>query len=619
MPPTQYLRPILLVGLLSSFAVACDDDPQRRPPPAEPELDAGEPDSGAEDPDEDDDAGAPQPKVFGGLTVDTEADAQVIDLFGQAGHRLWFELSAQQVAEMNAAAGGGGIIWEANMHKKGRPALAPAYLLADAEGSKLAGPDVGIPGFPGPIDPGPGGQEGDIYTPPGAFDPTFADHVVVQDALSQSVADYGKLEVALVGESTSRDFTKREIPNFRVDVNEFQPKLKIGGVEHFRLNNGLVGTIFREHVAHRVFRALGYPALRSTFAFVGNTVWGEGNWVPMVLSEVYKRKFCKDNVALLGGTCVNMWEFVGDAGSETLTEEACQVGSCDNTRMDDLAQRIAENPQGAGFKAALADVVDWQRYHEFQCLGWILATGDDALRNTNNNLIIERETDHKLIWAPYSVDISAGQEWYAEVTLTGTSSLAQGCQKDPACWEDVYAVCEDLIEKFEKLKPEKFIDETVALLTAHEMMRTGDDARAESLHTWYKERAAILRANLPRYRYLPDAEGQCVNDLEACEDGTCGTAEECLERRCNPGSVWCESLLLCQAPSELCPSCEEEAPYYCPPSSECVLDHAACDDACAELMGAEYIFCENGGYCELPMWCGPKPVPPEHPGEPKPL
>lgn len=605
MQPCQYLRPLSLY-FLCSLALACSDDPkQPREVPTDDggdsEADASvEQDAEVEPPD----AAEPEPAVFGGLTVDTSPAEQAIDLFGKVGHRFWFEVTREQVSIMNEGRRNPGP-WLAA--KAARRPIAPAYRLAGE-------PDVGIP-----IDPWPGGpgNGGDIYTPPGdpKEDATFADHVVVQDVVTKSVADYGKLELALVGESTSREWTKRQIPNFRIDTDEFQPKVRIGGFEHFRLNNALVGTIFREHLAHRVFRALGYPALRSSFAFVGSNYWGENVWIPMVLMEAYKRKFCKDNQELLGGTCRNMWEFAGDAGRDALQSNACQVGSCDNTRMEDLIEAIANTPAGPGFKVALSEIVDWQRHHEFQCIGWILATGDDALRNNNNNLIIERETDHRLVWAPYSVDISAGQEWYVDAQLLGQSSLALGCQADPDCWEDVYVTCEDLVEKFEKLRAESFVDETVAVLTEHGMMRDGDDSRAEALHAWYAGRAAYVKNVLPNYRYLPDTDGVCPHDLFACQDGGCGTQEECLERRCVPGEYWCESIGYCKRVDDLdCPVCENELPKFCGVSQECVADVAACSEICKEIMGPEYIYCEAVQGCEQARWCfddgQPEPLPP---------
>jgi hypothetical protein len=442
----------------------------------EPGPDASEPDAGGEP-----DAGATD---FGGLVPTTLPEEHDFELFGAAGHRFWIEVSAEQVARMNGGGGGG---------CPGCPAVDP-FRQGEAAFDFL-GDDIYVPGNP----------------------VTFADHVVVQDAQTERVCDYGQVEVALVGESTARQWDFAHIPNVRIDANEFTVGQHIGGFEHIRLNNGLVGSIFREALAHRIYRALDYPALRATWAFLGSNVWGPDIWVPMTLIEVYKRKFCNENAELLGGTCENMWEFAGDVGAEFggVPENACQVSECDNTRLQDVGDEIAAAPKGAGFKQALSSYIEWDRFHQFQCISWILWTGDDPIHNSNNNLIIERD-DGKLIWAPYSVDISAGQDWYTSVPLVGSNTLARGCQADPECWADTLTTCEGLIAKFDALDPENLVDEAVESLTDLEMMRDGDEQRAEALREWYVERQLQLTSELERYRYLPDEFGACPEGYEAC-------------------------------------------------------------------------------------------------------
>lgn len=508
------------VTLAALCLAACSDDSttvvlQDPDPPADDAgpivpSDAGEPDAAVP---EDEDAGV----VIGGLRITTTADRQELDLFGVPGHRFWLEISEQQQEQMNTS----------------------------------------------------NGYSEDIYFP--GSNKTYADPVVIQDAETGSVADYGKIQVRLVGESTARTLDTAHIPNFRIDSNEFQPKHYIGSFEHIRLNNAQVGSIFREHMTHRLFRALGYPALRTNFAWVGTSVWGEDTWVPMTLIEVYKRRFCADNRELLGGDCVNMWEFAGDIGQggggfpggpidflaaegvvdpgpipgpgSGLPPDACQINECDNARIDELSELLSSTYRGQGFKAALEDYVDWDRFHEFQCLSWMLWVGDDAIHNSNNNLIIERD-DGKFMWAPYSVDISMGQSWYTNVPLTGGSSLASGCQLDPDCWADTIATCEDLIQRFDELQPETLVDQTLKKLDDQGMLRDGDEQRAADLRDWLLWRKGALGDELESFRYLPDEFGNCPNDLMLCSNNTCGTPEQC-QQRCGYDEVWCPSLQQC--------------------------------------------------------------------------
>ncbi len=479
-------------------------------------TDAGSTDAGGDEPDASDhpsDAGEPDagPVEFGGLVQDTSPEEHEFELFGAAGHYFWIEVNAQQLSRMNSQSGGG---------CPGCPVIDPFLEGAAPRAFDAFGDDIYSPGNP----------------------VTFADHVIVQDAQTERVCDYGKVEVSLVGESTARAWDFAHIPNVRIDANEFTAGQHIGGFEHIRLNNSLVGSIFREALAHRVYRELGYPALRATWAFLGSNVWGPDIWVPMTLIEVYKRKFCNENTELLGGTCENMWEFPGDVGADlggVLQPSACQVSECDDTRLQDFSDLVAITPKGAGFKQALSSFVEWDRFHQFQCISWILWTGDDPIHNMNNNLIIERD-DGKLIWAPYSVDISAGQDWYVDVPLIGGSTLARGCQADPECWADTLATCEDLIARFDALDPELLVDETVNTVTDLGMMRDGDEQRAEALREWYVERQLQLTTELERYRHLPDEFGNCLDGYEPCVVQAHGGAE-----------------------------CSEYSPCICVPTGEC--------------------------------------------------
>jgi hypothetical protein len=264
---------------------------------------------------------------------------------------------------------------------------------------------------------------------------------------------------------------------------------------------------------------------------------------------------------------------------------------------------LAATPPGEGFEEALDPYIDWQRHHEFQCLSWIMWTGDDPIHGGNNNLIIERDTDHKLIWAPYSVDISAGQDWYINVPLPGTTMIPVGCQRDPECWADTIATCEDMIMRFDELNPEEMVDDMVTTLTDLDMMRYGDDERAEQLREWYVWRQSVLSEELERFRFLPDGNNQCPEGLELCGDETCGTAEQCAERRCQLGQLFCESTQGCYSPDfdEICPDCDAETPFFCTWTQACVTEPQVCADACEE--NPEFTWCESINDCVFHESC----------------
>ena len=157
--------------------------------------------------------------------------------------------------------------------------------------------------------------EGDLYNPYSPAQVTFVDHLFVTTAGEPPhTADFGKVQVKLIGQSTGRPWTVHSLPNFKIDADEFVAKNRIGGVEHLRLNNAISGNIFRERLALDLYRALGYPAPRANHAWVSGSVWGPDVRVPYVAVEAYERQFCKLREAELGGGCVNMWELSGDLG-----------------------------------------------------------------------------------------------------------------------------------------------------------------------------------------------------------------------------------------------------------------------------------------------------------------
>ena len=426
-------------------------------------------------------AGAPQ--------ADVPASAFQVDVFGALGNRYWFEASEEQVEQMNAPwlGGGGGVYY------------------------------------------------GDFYTPGNTQYVTFVDHLLVTNAgESPHTADFGKVQVRLVGQSTGRPWTETTLPNFKIDADEFAGGNRIGGVKHLRLNNAVVGSIYREKLAYDLYRALGYPAPLTSYAWVSGSVWGANVDVPYVVVEAYKPQFCKLREAELGGGCVNMWEFYGDLGSGMLgLEESCQFSECEPTRGMEFEEAIVSTPQGEGFKAALADWLDWDAFHRFQCLSWIMETGDDALHNLNNVLLVER-ADGKFQLLPYSVDISLGQDWYPNGPLAGLSTLATGCQSDSECWADTIATCEVLLDEFIAVDPVAKLDAVHTQLESAGMLRSGDVGRYQSMREHLEQRIVSLPAELEDNREGP-AYAPCPYPLVLCVD-QCLYPEECVVCGTPPGA-----------------------------------------------------------------------------------
>lgn len=378
-----------------------------------------------------------------------------------------------------------------------------------------------------------GEQYGDIYSPGGsggAGEKHYVDHLFVTNTRGET-ADFGKTEVKLVGESTGRAWTPSSLPNIRVDTNEFTMGHKFGGYENVRFNNALIGSIFREKYTFDFYRELGYPAPRATYAWVETSVWGEDIKVPYVAVEVYKRDFCKDREDYFGGECPNMWESVGDFGQGLFNEPRnCQFSECDATRVNELDELAANTAPGPGYKVALSEYLDWDTFHEFQCLSWIFVTGDDALHNRNNFVLVER-ADGKFQYLPYSIDISFGQDWYRYVDLPGQNTVARGCQADPECWADTVATCDVLLDAFEAADPIGRLDALYAELETAGMLRRGDDARYDDMRRYIEERLENMPGELEAVREDPYAGG-CPDGQIMCGN-YCAYQWECY--LCNDG------------------------------------------------------------------------------------
>lgn len=434
------------------------------------------------------DAGVEAPPHFEGApTQNADHSELALDVFGTHGNRYWFAVAPEQLEVMNERMGGGG------------------------------GPIIGW---------------GDIYTPGGTSAKTYVDGLFVTTAGDEpQTANYGQVGVRLIGQSTARPWTKQSIPNLRLNLDTFTPGLRLGGNEHVRFNNGLVGSIYREKLTLDIYRNLGYPAPRAAFAWVGSNVWGPEVSIPYTVVEVYKKSFCKNWEDELGGGCVNMWEFAGDFGFGVLSQpDSCQSDSCDDARALEFEELVMETEPGEGFKQALAEWFDWEAFHRFQCLSWILATGDDALHNQNNVLLVER-ADGMFQYLPYSVDISLGQDWYPDVPLTGTNRIASGCQNDSQCWEDTITTCEELVQQFSALDPVGMTEDLFRALESEGMLRDGDDGRYQALRRWFERRLEQLPDELEANRELPQT---CVYPYVLCNDA-CVLEWECFGGCVPPG------------------------------------------------------------------------------------
>ena len=404
----------------------------------------------------------PEPPV----AATTTPDALRLDLLGEDNNLLWIGVSAETLEALNAPYTGGGV----------------------PEGNGVYDPDGGPSGL--------------------------ATETLLVRNPEGDIADFGLVDVKLVGQSTGAAWTSSTIPNFRLDSDDFVEGQTFGGVEHIRLNNAQVGSMFGEVSALEIFRALGVPAARSSYVWVGGTGWEDGELlVPMIARETYKVDFCEENAELLGGGCVSVREGVGDINYDgAAINFECDYGDCDDTTtFDAFGELINQSYGGQEFDETTAAYLDWDAFMRSSCVHWLLWVGDDYVRNTNNVVIVEGE-DGLFRFLPYSTDINAGYAWggaYSETPLWGFASLSDGCRQDEGCRERMYDTCELVIDELEALDAVSLIHDLADRLLSAEApwgehpdgMWRGPDVSAYAHYLKFHEgRVEDAREELARYR-----------------------------------------------------------------------------------------------------------------------
>src|SRR5690606_34869371 len=157
-------------------------------------------------------------------------------------------------------------------------------------------------------------------------------------------------------------------------------------------------------------------------------------------------------------------------------------------------------PQGPGFMEATAEYIDWPMLHKNQCLAALTGTGDDWIHNSNNVVIALLDTG-KIVYLPYSVDISGGHPWYPQTPYDGYAFLTMGCQQDPDCREQSLDTCEEMVDEFEAIDvATSIVDERCDALKDAGLDRKPDEAVCVSLRTFYENRPDELRQEIEYLR-----------------------------------------------------------------------------------------------------------------------
>lgn len=387
-------------------------------------------------------------------------------------------------------------------------------------------------------------DESEEGCPPSAF------NVRVVPQGSAICADTGKVELDLPGQSSWRPW--KEIPNFKLDVGEFQDQKFVTGDKTVRMNNGQAdSTIVREATALAIWRAMGYPAPRTRFVKTQSNVWDydykPGVFAAHVMVQPYKKAFFSQNLP----DVTSAWEGEGDpfGGWQNLECEWSKDSDCEHGALKSIVKTVNDAPQGEGFMSATQGVIDWPMLHQNQCLSALTGTGDDWIHNTNNVVIALRK-DGKIMYLPYSTDISGGHPWYPITPYDAYrnyydyyygdvggkpmgdgggdgdiiigdgdgggfggqvgdgdgdgdyyGNLAQRCALDPECRSQALDTCDEMIDQFEALDVvSSIIEERCGALAEHGLERRADGDVCDALADFYERRPDELREELQMLR-----------------------------------------------------------------------------------------------------------------------
>jgi hypothetical protein len=358
-----------------------------------------------------------------------------------------------------------------------------------------------------------GGYGNPVYVLGGGGDlcPPSAVNVRVVPKGSTECADTGLVELDLPGQSSWRGWS--DIPNFKLDVGEFVDQKFESGDKTLRLNNGQAdSTVVREATALAIWRAMDYPAPRTRFVQTQSNVWDYdfevGVFAAHNMVQPYKKPFFTDFLPEFAEDLpevTSAWEGEGNPfeGYGNLECEWSDDDNCQDDALADIVQIVQEAPEGAGFMAATEDVIDWPMLHQNRCLAALTGTGDDWIHN-NNNVVIALREDGKIMYLPYSTDISGDHPWYQSTPYQGYycpdcqgGTLADRCSRDPDCQTAALDTCDAMIDRFETLDVvDNIVKERCDALSDADLERPADGDVCDQLEDYYGARGDELREEL---------------------------------------------------------------------------------------------------------------------------
>jgi spore coat protein H len=212
----------------------------------------------------------------------------------------------------------------------------------------------------------------------------------------------------------------RDRPSLKLDLDEVVPGQRLGGLKIMVLNNSVQDpSIVRQCLAYRVFRSVGIPASRCSFAHVTLNGWDLGVYVHVEdLDELFlARHFPRIDGPMWEGTLSDFRE----TWNATFDEE--NDLAADHGLLDELT-RVAALPDDQ-LVSELARLIDLDGFLTFWAAESLLQHWDGHAGNTNNFYLFRDPTTGLGRFFPWGTDQTMQMPMSSPRSVYFTSVLAQ--------------------------------------------------------------------------------------------------------------------------------------------------------------------------------------------------
>jgi len=266
--------------------------------------------------------------------------------------------------------------------------------------------------------------------------------------------------------STARDIPKK---SFKIDFNRFVKGQKFFGITKLNLNNNVLDpSQIREALAYRLWRKLGLPASKTTFARVMLTVPGRYDKkilglyvvVEQVNGPYLEERFGTDKGLLLKPERNLSMPYLGEAFSEY--ERVYVPKSRTKSRL--VKRLIAftwllNKADDMGFAEQIGDFVELEQLASFTAVHAVLSHLDSFLLRGHNYYLYLPKASGRFVFLP----------WDLNSTFASHRSAGSPEQQFHLSVEQPFVNGQRLLERLMKLKPfrELYNDELKKLMSTH--------------------------------------------------------------------------------------------------------------------------------------------------------